>query len=121
MDCHTCGNSYIGQTGRTLNTRYKEHIRYIKNNNGQSAYATHILNNLHSFGPIDTTMTLIHKTYKGKRMNTLENYYIQYFHYHNRLIQEQTITKPNPLFQLVYNQESKNLDSDRSTDTHTNT
>jgi hypothetical protein len=52
---------------------------------------------------------------------TLENSYIQYFHYHNRLIQEQTITKPNPLFQLVYNQESKNLDPDPPTDTHTNT
>ena len=86
MDCHTCNNSYIGQTGWTLNARYKEHIRYIKNNNGQSAYATHILNNLHNFGPIDTTMTLIHKARKGKIMNTLESYYIQYFHYHNKII-----------------------------------
>jgi len=28
---------YIGQTSRNLKTRYNEHIRYIKNNNPQSA------------------------------------------------------------------------------------
>jgi hypothetical protein len=73
MVCHTCNNSYIGQAGRKLDIRYKEHIRYTKNNNGQSACGTHVLNNLHNFGPIDTTITLIHKARKGKRMNTLEN------------------------------------------------
>jgi hypothetical protein len=100
--------------------RYKEH-RYIKNNNGQSAYATHILNNLHNFGPIDTTMTLIHKARKGKRMNTLEKYYIQCFQFHNKIIQEQTITKLNPLFQLTYNLRSHDPNPNPSTDAHTTT
>jgi hypothetical protein len=31
-------------------------------------------------------------------MNILENYYIQLFHFHNNIIEEQTITKTNPLF-----------------------
>ena len=35
--------------------RYKEHTRYIKNNNPQSAYALHILN--HEYSPIEKTMT----------------------------------------------------------------
>ena len=36
---------YLGQTSRNLKTCYNEHIRYIKSNNPQSAYAQHILNN----------------------------------------------------------------------------
>ena len=45
----------MGQTSRNLKQRYKEHIRYIKNNNPQSAYALHILNNQHEYGPIEKT------------------------------------------------------------------
>jgi hypothetical protein len=37
----------IGQTNRNLSMRYSEHIRYIKNNDPQSAYAQHILRNIH--------------------------------------------------------------------------
>jgi hypothetical protein len=54
-----------------LQIRYKEHIRYIKNNNGQPAYATHNLSNLQSYGPIETTMKLIHKACKENIINTL--------------------------------------------------
>jgi hypothetical protein len=35
----TCDKAYVGQTNRNLKQRYKEHTRYIKNNNPQSAYA----------------------------------------------------------------------------------
>ena len=115
MVCHTCNNSYIGQTSWKLEIRYKEHIKYIKNNNGQSAYATHILNNLHKYGPIESTMKLIHKAYEGNRTNTLENYYIQYFQLHN-IIQEQTTSKLNPLFQIACNMRSSDHNYDPSTD-----
>jgi hypothetical protein len=115
MVCHTCNNSYIGQTYGKLEIRYKEHIKYIKNNNGQSAYATHILNNLHNYGPIESTVKLIHKAYEGNRINTQENYYIQYFQLHN-IIQEQTTIKLNPLFQIACNMRSRDHNSDPSTD-----
>jgi len=49
LKCNTCNLSYIGQTSRHLKTRYHKHIRYIKNNNPQSAYAQHILKNRHEF------------------------------------------------------------------------
>jgi hypothetical protein len=39
-----CPLKYIGQTGRTFKTRYKEHIQAIRNNNGKSGYSKHILN-----------------------------------------------------------------------------
>ena len=44
LTCVKCNKSYVGQTSRNLR-RYKQHTRYIKNNNPQSAYALHILNN----------------------------------------------------------------------------
>ena len=81
MKCHTCQNSYIGQTERRLNLCYKEHKRYITTNNTQSAYAYHILSNTYGYGPMETTMTLLHTAQKGKCMNMLENYYIQLFYH----------------------------------------
>ena len=32
IKCNTCNQWYIGQTGRSLNARHKEHIRYIRQN-----------------------------------------------------------------------------------------
>jgi hypothetical protein len=54
-----CNKAYVGQTSRSLKLRYVEHARYIKGNNPQSAYALHILNNQHEYGPIEETMTLL--------------------------------------------------------------
>jgi hypothetical protein len=79
------------------------YIRYIKHNNAQSAYASHVLQNTHEYGPPQTTMELLQKERKGIRMNTLENYYIQYFAQHNSIIDEQSCALHNPLFQLAYN------------------
>jgi len=36
--------AYVGQTNRNLNLRFREYVRYIKNNDPLSAYAAHILN-----------------------------------------------------------------------------
>ena len=55
----TCNKAYVAQTSRSLKQRYKEHTRYIRSNNPQSAYALHILNNQHKYDPIEKTMTLL--------------------------------------------------------------
>jgi len=47
LTCMACDKAYVGQTSRNLKQRYKEHTRYIKNNNSQSAHDLHILNNQH--------------------------------------------------------------------------
>jgi hypothetical protein len=52
-------------------------------------------------------MKLLHKATKGKRMNALENYYIQKNYAHNIIIREQTINRLNPLFQMAINMESR--------------
>lgn len=39
---------------------------------------------------METTMTLLHSAQKSTQMNTLENYYIHFFHQDNIIIKEQT-------------------------------
>jgi hypothetical protein len=41
IKCNTCNKNYVGQSGRHITTRHKDHIRYIKTNTPVSAYATH--------------------------------------------------------------------------------
>jgi len=54
--CNTCHKDYVGQTSRDLKSRFREHTRYIKNNDPRSAYALHILNCRHEYGNIENTM-----------------------------------------------------------------
>jgi hypothetical protein len=39
LTCQSCHKMYIGQTGRKLTTRYKEHIRNIRFKKDESAFA----------------------------------------------------------------------------------
>jgi hypothetical protein len=66
---------YIGQTGRNL-TRYKEHIRNIRFNKDESAFAQHILNKQHQVGPMTTIMEMVEYAKKGNIMNIKENFHI---------------------------------------------
>jgi hypothetical protein len=59
LKCNTCNNVYVGQSGRAIKVRYKEHIRYIRTNNSTSAYATHILQNRNEYGTSDDTLQLL--------------------------------------------------------------
>ena len=48
--------SYVGQTGRSIEIRLRERIRYIKTNNPVSAYALHILDHRHEYGSPEHTV-----------------------------------------------------------------
>jgi len=43
LTCQTRNSAYVGQTSRNLTLRYREQIRYVKNNDPQSVYAQLIL------------------------------------------------------------------------------
>ena len=101
LKCNTCNLLYIGQTSRNLKTRYNEHVMHIKNNNPQSAYAQHTLNNRHQFGTIDSTMTLLKPLHSQNLLTTHEQLYIHYFHKSGNLIFEQSPGSPNLLFDLT--------------------
>jgi hypothetical protein len=81
--CNNCHRPYIGQTKRSLKLRYQEHIRYNRNNNPQSAYALHILNNRHEYCPIHNTMELLKQINKTKLLIPYEQLYIQSHHITN--------------------------------------
>ena len=102
LQCRTCNKAYIGQTNRNLSIRYSEHIRYIKNNDPQSAYAQHILQNIHEYGTLTATMSLLKYIRNPTKLIPYEKLYIQTFHHQGNLISEQSASDTNPLFQLTF-------------------
>jgi hypothetical protein len=62
MDCPL---KYVGQTGRTFKTRYKEHIQTIRNNNVFKPYAEYRT----EYGSMADTMKVL-KTERKKNEHT---------------------------------------------------
>ena len=96
-----CFKAYVGQTSRNITQRYKEHIRYITNNDPKSAYAEHILQNRHEYGHLTDTMTLIKPVNRTNVLLPYEQLYIQKYHHKDILIPEQQCFDNNPLLQLA--------------------
>jgi len=101
LKCNTCNLAYIGQTKRSLQQRYKEHTRYIKHNDPQSAYALHILNNRHEYGTMEDTMTLLKYIPNPTMLLPAEQLFIHSHHYNKQLIQEQQAHDNNPLYRTI--------------------
>jgi len=93
--------SYIGQTCGELTQRYRERIRYIRNNDPQSAYAQNILRNQHEYGTITDTMTSLKPIHKTSLLIPCEQLFVQTYQYNGTLITEQNRGEQNPLFQLA--------------------
>ena len=85
----------------SLNIRFREHIRYIRNNNPQSAYALHILQNQHEYGQMNSVMTLLKHLNNPSLLIPYEQYYIQTLHREGKLILEQSPGEAKPLFQMA--------------------
>jgi len=71
--CPDCHMKYVGQTGRSFRIRFSEHFRDYKYNTNKSKFAQHLLDNKHSIGPIEDIMKVLHKTNKGKPMDTMNH------------------------------------------------
>ncbi|KAJ4430754.1 hypothetical protein ANN_19345 [Periplaneta americana] len=93
LKCNTCNNVYIGQTGRSFQTRYKEHITAITKLQNTSTYAEHITNANHTYRDINTDMEILHIQPKSQKLDTLEQYEI-YRH---------TKTHPNDILNIQLN------------------
>jgi hypothetical protein len=72
-------------------------------NNPQSAYALHILNNKHEYGPIDKTMNLLKPIKSTFLLFPYELFFTQSLHKAGRLISKQNPGDPHPLLQLAIN------------------
>ena len=84
-----------------LKQRYQEHTHYIRNNNPQSVFASHILDNKHECGTIEEIMELIKPIKNTRLLIPFEQFYIQKHHQENKLITEQHPGEHNPLIQLA--------------------
>jgi hypothetical protein len=76
IKCLDCPLKYIGQTARTFNIRYKNHMQAIGDSNNNYRYSNQILNTGHTYGTINDTMDIIRKEKTGKHFNTLKKYHI---------------------------------------------
>ena len=69
ISCNKCSLSYVGETGRNLETRNKEHARDIRNYNVNSAIATHCWNNReHSMDFKNSKLVYISNNVKIRRL-----------------------------------------------------
>jgi hypothetical protein len=101
ITCITCNQEYIGQTNKNIAIRHSEHIRYIRNNYPQSAYAEHILKNRHEYGNLNNTMKLIKHINIASKLIPYEQMTIQQAHHKGTLIPEQKCYEHNPLYKLA--------------------
>jgi hypothetical protein len=101
LKCNGCPKTYVGQTGRTFRTRFKEHIHDIRNSRHHSKYAQHILDTGHECGTIDQTMEVLHVENKGYRLNTLEKFEIYKLKQDNLQLNDAYTVTQNPIFDIL--------------------
>jgi hypothetical protein len=100
LKCGECPHIYIGQTGRPFKTRYKEHIREIKNNGENSKFALHIQNTGHKCTNMEETLDVLHVQHKGRMVNTLESYRIYEAYKQGIQLNKALIESYNPIFEI---------------------
>lgn len=90
-----CGKCYIGQTGRSISTRVKEHLRDLKSITPSSSFAQHLIYENHDYNK-DNFLNILHFHNKGIILDNLENYEIL-SHISNRGIDNILNDQTNPI------------------------
>jgi transposase-like protein len=101
LTCPDCHKRYIGQTGRSFQKRYQEHFHDYKFNKCKSKYATHLLENYHSIGPIHETMQILYTTSKVRLMDTIEKFHICKGTQQNNQINDRDTVKYSAIFDTI--------------------
>lgn len=70
LQFNDCECFYIGQTGRSFTTRFREHT-YSQN---KTAFGTHLKDAKHNVNNIEHNMKILDKTVKGSKLDLLEIY-----------------------------------------------
>jgi hypothetical protein len=101
LTCPDCRKSYVGQTVRQFQLRYKEHHRSLQDKTDTSRFAKHLNESGHSFGPIHNIMEVLQFQKKGTHINTVERFYIhKEAATSNHFNDPQTIV-PNAIFETL--------------------
>jgi hypothetical protein len=59
LECLECNMKYIGQTERSFQERYQEHMRDYKYGTGSSKFAQHLTDYKHTCSPINNTLKIL--------------------------------------------------------------
>lgn len=70
LSCNSCDVIYIGQSGRSIHTRMKEHMADIAHARTSTGFSTHCLETGHSMD--SNRVELLHKADKGRMLTLLE-------------------------------------------------
>jgi len=95
----TCLKKYIGQTDRPFHIRFREHYKDYKYANNKSKFAQHILEEGHSFGPINEIMDTLQAAKKGRMLDTLKRFYIYRETHFGNQINDKLTVQSNPIFE----------------------
>jgi endo-alpha-1,4-polygalactosaminidase (GH114 family) len=74
----------------------------------KSSFATHLLDNNHSIGPIENIMGIIQTAKKGRYMDTVEKFYIFKETKNNNQINDKNTIKPNAIFEALLGPHNRN-------------
>ena len=58
LQCLTCHKIYTGQASRPFHIRFREHYNGFTYANNRSTFAQHIINEGHTFGPMNNTINM---------------------------------------------------------------
>lgn len=102
LKCSECDDFYIGQSGRSIKTRYLEHFRSYRLQKTDSTFANHCLEQKHKFPNLNNT-EILHYSTKGQKLNYLESLEIYKGNKNNNvhLLNDQTELLFSPLFTVV--------------------
>jgi hypothetical protein len=101
LTCPDCGKAYVGQTGRNFATRFKEHKNAFRTASHSSNFAIHLIEHTHSFGPIHSTMRILHLQNKGAHLNTIERFYIYAEYTNNNHLNDDSTISPIKIFDTL--------------------
>jgi len=100
LSCPTCNRKYIGQTGRSFHVRFREHQHDYKYICRKSRFA-HLLDEGHTFGPMENIIHTVHYAKKGRMMDALEKFHIYEVTQRGIQINDKSTIQRNPIFDTL--------------------
>jgi arginyl-tRNA--protein-N-Asp/Glu arginylyltransferase len=101
LTCPDCSKAYVGRTGGGFRARFNEHRNTYRFNHRTSNFATHLIEESHSFGPIHNTIQILKRHTKGTHLNTIEQFYIYAEYVNNNHLNDKHTVSSNSIFEAL--------------------
>jgi hypothetical protein len=101
LKCESCPKVYIGQTGRSFNVTFKEHISDIVHNTDKTGYSQHILKSGHERAHNITQMEILETHNKSSYLNTLEEFHIFKCRKKGPILNDMQFDMYDPIFEVI--------------------